>query len=152
MITLSKGEKKTLEITDGGEYIVRLTGEGAEVVVNERFDTNKSRITIIHDAPKTVSRVYSRGVLRAAQDSLVTIKIPNHAKGSDSYVHQRALLIGNGSAQMTPSLEIETNDVKAGHAATVQPLDDAHIFYLMSRGLKKDEATALLIDAFMEAQ
>lgn len=51
----------------------------------------------------------------------------------------------------TPCLEIEADDVKAGHAASSGHLDEEQMFYLETRGMSKLEAKAQLIKAFLKA-
>jgi Fe-S cluster assembly protein SufD len=45
-------------------------------------------------------------------------------------------------------LEIETNEVKASHAATTGHLDNDILFYLGSRGIEQQEAKKLVITSF----
>ena len=49
-------------------------------------------------------------------------------------------------------MEIEADDVKAGHAATIGKVDNDMLFYLQSRGIDKKEAEQLLIAGFFEEQ
>ena len=51
---------------------------------------------------------------------------------------------------LRPQLEIHTDDVRAAHGATTGALDDNMQFYLLSRGLDRDTARALLEWAFLE--
>jgi Fe-S cluster assembly protein SufD len=44
---------------------------------------------------------------------------------------------------------IDENDVRAGHAASVGRVDQAQMYYLMSRGLSKDVAERLVIRGFL---
>ena len=44
-----------------------------------------------------------------------------------------------------PELEIFADDVVCGHGATVGSLDPEQLFYLMARGIAKDEAVAMLL-------
>ncbi len=44
-----------------------------------------------------------------------------------------------------PSLLVDENEVNASHAATVGSLDEEKIFYLMSRGLTREEALKFII-------
>jgi Fe-S cluster assembly scaffold protein SufB len=53
-------------------------------------------------------------------------------------------------ADAIPGLEIETNEVKATHSASVAQINDEQIFYLMSRGMSEDEAKRLIIVGFFE--
>jgi Fe-S cluster assembly protein SufD len=47
-----------------------------------------------------------------------------------------------------PNLEILCNDVVCGHASSVGPLEEDHLYYLQSRGLRRERAERLLIRGF----
>ena len=47
-----------------------------------------------------------------------------------------------------PELEIYADDVKCSHGSTSGSLDKDSIYYLMTRGLNKQESTKLLIESF----
>lgn len=49
-----------------------------------------------------------------------------------------------------PMLEIENQDVRCSHAATVGRIDAEKLFYLMSRGIDRAAAEQILIDGFVE--
>ena len=51
---------------------------------------------------------------------------------------------------MRPQLEIYTDDVRCSHGATAGKLDEAMLFYLLSRGIDRDSAQRLLKWAFLE--
>ena len=64
------------------------------------------------------------------------IKIGKGAKGSESYLAGHSILLDKGAkSDAIPGLEIETNEVKATHSASVAQMDEYQIFHLMSRGL-----------------
>lgn len=48
-----------------------------------------------------------------------------------------------------PQLEIYTDDVKCSHGSTIGQLDHEAIFYMQARGISRDEARMLLMQAFM---
>lgn len=48
-----------------------------------------------------------------------------------------------------PQLEIYTDDVKCSHGSTIGQLDQDAIFYMQARGISKNEARMLLMQAFM---
>jgi Fe-S cluster assembly protein SufD len=48
-------------------------------------------------------------------------------------------------------LQIDADDVKCSHGATVGQLDDAQLFYLQSRGIPKERAKALLTQGFCDS-
>src|SRR3989344_9349435 len=78
------------------------------------------------------------------------IKIVKDANGVDDFLEMRLLLLDSKSqAVAEPKLEIEANEVKASHAATVGKIDEEELFYLQSRGVKRTEAEKLVIDGFL---
>jgi len=137
------------------QRVIRLAGEGAEVVVDEIFVSGnvQSDLTVIHDAMRTKSRVNTRGIVGKNQNTVAhaRVVIPKHGQLSDSFVGQHFLLLDDSAqAEAIPSLEIEADEVKASHAATISPLDSEKIFYLTSRGVSESEARKLLIQGFLK--
>jgi Fe-S cluster assembly protein SufD len=59
------------------------------------------------------------------------------------------LLSDDATMNSKPELEIYADDVKCSHGSTSGQLDEEAIFYLQSRGLSQESATALLIGAFL---
>ena len=47
-------------------------------------------------------------------------------------------------------LEIEANDLRCTHGATVSQVDDDQVFYLMSRGIPRDDAVRLIVEGFFQ--
>jgi Fe-S cluster assembly scaffold protein SufB len=60
------------------------------------------------------------------------------------------LLSPTARCNAVPGLEIETNDVKATHAASVSPIDDEKIFYMMARGISEPEAKRMVTLGFFD--
>ena len=61
------------------------------------------------------------------------------------------LLSDRAGADPIPVLEILTNDVaRCGHGATAGALDEAELFYVMSRGLDRASAEQLLVRGFFQ--
>ncbi|HSU72789.1 MAG TPA: SufD family Fe-S cluster assembly protein [Candidatus Binatia bacterium] len=107
---------------------------------------------VINGAPQTKATAMMHGVLdHAAKSSCTgTMRINKGAQGAQSQLAQHVLLLSkDAKAENFPYLEIEENDVTAGHAATVRPLDEEQLFYLRSRGLPDSEARRILLMAFL---
>jgi Fe-S cluster assembly protein SufB len=47
-------------------------------------------------------------------------------------------------------MDVEAEDVQIGHEATVTKVGDEQLFYLQSRGISEQEATAMIVNGFME--
>ncbi|PZA07224.1 MULTISPECIES: Fe-S cluster assembly protein SufB [unclassified Meiothermus] len=102
-----------------------------------------------HTSGTIVSKSISKGEGRASYRGLV--KVYEGAKHARVNVECDALLINPESRTDTyPYIEIEEDTAHVGHEATVSKLNDEQIFYLQSRGLKEDEAAALIVRGFIE--
>jgi Fe-S cluster assembly scaffold protein SufB len=64
-------------------------------------------------------------------------------------VFRNLLLSQSARAEAIPELEVMANEVAAAHGAASSPLDPMQMHYLMSRGLSKEEATAMLVEGFL---
>jgi Fe-S cluster assembly protein SufD len=77
------------------------------------------------------------------------IRIEKHAARSDAYQANRNLVLSDkAKATSIPMLEIDNNDVRCTHGATVGPVDPEHLFYLESRGIPEKTAKRMLIQGF----
>jgi Fe-S cluster assembly protein SufD len=47
-------------------------------------------------------------------------------------------------------LEIEANDLRCSHGATVSQVDESQVFYLMSRGISRADAGRLIVEGFFQ--
>lgn len=160
-LILKENQEKVLPLvwTSGSEEIVvnaELAGRGARLdVVGAFFLTNsdelKATINITHAAADTYSNTLLKSVLdeRAKAGLYGLVKINTGAKNTDTYFREDALLLSkNAKAEAIPSLEIDENEVKAGHASTVGPVDPEQIFYLMSRGVTQEEAKRMIVQGY----
>jgi len=154
-IVVKAGEEKMLLVIHDSpkseNVIVRLSGEGAKVRVDEIFlSDSKSDVKIVHDAPNTESFVFSRGAVSKEVGAFATIHIPKGMKNSKSVVKQRFILLNNSAkASATPALEVEESDVVASHSSSVAPLSEKELFYLQSRGFSEVESRKILVEALL---
>jgi Fe-S cluster assembly protein SufD len=79
------------------------------------------------------------------------IKVDPGAQKTDGYQRDDNLLLSaDARADSIPGLEIEADDVKCSHGATVGRVDDEQIFYANSRGLTRKEATRMIVAGFFQ--
>lgn len=108
---------------------------------------------LIFAAPHTTGRItsksISKGTGRASYRGLVQVlEGAHHAKCN---VECDALLLDEDAKTDTyPYIEVNEKQVTIGHEARVSKVSDEQIFYLQSRGLKKDEALTLIVSGFIE--
>jgi len=108
---------------------------------------------IVHAAPNTTSLVTSKSISmdggRAGYRGLV--RVEDGAEGVKSFVRCDALILDENSRSDTyPYMEIEEADAQLGHEATISKVGDDQLFYLRSRGLSEEEATAMIVAGFIE--
>jgi Fe-S cluster assembly protein SufB len=71
--------------------------------------------------------------------------------GVKSNVVCDALLLDPQSRSDTyPYIEVDEEDVTIGHEASVSKVGEEQLFYLMSRGLSKEDATTMVVSGFIE--
>ena len=115
-----------------GEYELR-------VVADHRARGTKGRITVRAVAGAGV-KVKIKGI----------IKIAKEAQETDDFLELRVLTLDKtAQAVAEPELEIEANNVKASHAASVGQVDSEQILYLMSRGLGEKRAKDEIVRGFL---
>jgi Fe-S cluster assembly protein SufD len=109
---------------------------------------------IVHDARACETREVVKSVVEGDGHAIFQGKITVTPEGqkTDAYQLSQAMLLSDHArADAKPELEILADDVKCSHGSTVGDLDDEQMFYLISRGIPRDEARAILIRAFAEA-
>jgi len=108
---------------------------------------------LIHNSPDSSGSLTARGVLKGSSQSIFKgmVKIKKGAKNSHSYLAHHAMLLDKRArSDAIPGLDIDTNEVKATHSASVAQIDEEQIFYLMARGLPHDDAKKLIVVGFFE--
>ncbi|HLF44339.1 MAG TPA: Fe-S cluster assembly protein SufD [Acidimicrobiia bacterium] len=137
---------------------VRLTGDGSssEVVglyFGEGEQTLDYRMVVTHEGKSTTSDVFLKGAVEDDAQSVFTglLRIEKDARGTSTFETNRNLVLSeNAKAQSVPNLEILCDDVVCGHASSVGPLEQEHLYYLQSRGLTRVRAERLLIRGFFQ--
>jgi len=129
------------------------SSEDVEIV----FGTEKQLFDISsnldHAGYSTRGRVMVKSIMKDESKSLFKgmIKIRKDAKISEAYLAGHAILLNKGShSDAIPGLEIETNEVKATHSASVSQIDEEQIFYLMCKGLDRESAKREIVHGFVE--
>jgi len=107
----------------------------------------------IHVAPNTTSNVVSRSISKGRGRTSYRghIRVLPKATNVKCNVRCDALLLDEESRSDTyPYMDIENPDVTFGHEATVSKVGEDQIFYLQSRGIDDQQATALIVNGFFE--
>jgi Fe-S cluster assembly protein SufB len=145
--TVTKGLIDNMLIGDGSRT------DTLEVVMaakTQRFDITAN---LNHKGQGTTGRVMVKGLGLDSSRTIFKgiIKIEQSAKNTNAYLAEHAMLLSpQARADAIPGLEIESDNVKATHSASVSQIDPEHLWYLMCRGLSREEATRLIASGFFE--
>lgn len=137
---------------------VWLMGEGAHGEVLSIAFANTGQILdagakMVHVAPNTTSLITSKSISKGGGRAIYRglVRVEEGAEGSKAFVRCDALLLDEDSRSDTyPSMEIEESNIDIGHEATVSKVGEDQLFYLMSRGLSEEQATAMVVAGFIE--
>ncbi len=138
------------------EIKAKATGAKCEMlffILGKNNSNFSAKIEAYHQAPKTQIKASLRAALtdKSAGHIEGNWKIEKGASGANAYFsHHTLLLSEEAKAKTSPNLEIKTDDVKAGHSASVGKIDEDALFYLLSRGLEETDARTLLVEGFFE--
>lgn len=106
-----------------------------------------------HNAPHTTSDLLFKGALRDDARTVWQgmIKVLPGAQKTDGFQANRNLVLSpEARADSIPGLEIEADDVRCTHAATIGKLEEQYVFYLMSRGMPRAEAERQIVLGFFD--
>jgi len=137
---------------------IDLVGEGANcdwhlATLANKKDNKTFDISFKHLVGKTTSNMNNYGVSR--DDSKIVFSGVSHivkgAKKSNAKQNAKIIVFDkNSQGVASPILKIDENDVQASHGAVVGQLNSDHMFYLMSRGLTRDDARTLITLGYLK--
>ncbi len=108
---------------------------------------------MFHLASSTTSLVTSKAICRDGGRAGYrgVVHVERGARQSRSFVRCDSLILDPISrADTYPTVEVEESEARIGHEATVSRINEDQLFYMQTRGLTEDEATAMLIAGFIE--
>mmetsp|Transcript_7264 Transcript_7264/g.13108 ORF Transcript_7264/g.13108 Transcript_7264/m.13108 type:complete len:541 (-) Transcript_7264:1104-2726(-) len=135
---------------------VDLDGSGAHGEIHGLSVGDMGRVSdlhssINHNVPQCTSDQLQKNVALSKGSAVFSGKIfvERDASGSDSAQLCRSLLLSSDARiDAMPILDINNDDVKATHGATIADLSEEQVFYLQSRGLAEDTAKFMLLTSF----
>lgn len=148
-------------VMNGGHVVADfdsdLVGEGSHAELKAVAISSGDQQQIIdtrvtNKAPHTVGHILQHGVV--LDHSTLTFNGIGHilkgASHSDAQQESRVLMLSDDArGDANPILLIDDNDVTAGHAASVGQIEAQDLYYLMSRGLRLEDAQHLVIRGFL---
>jgi len=134
-----------------------IEGEGSKADLKDIFLTNDNiflslRNDLIFRKSFTYGEEYSKGILldKSTVCFYGLARVDENLKKINAFVEGDALLLSNKASFFpVPSLEILSNDLRCTHAVNSAPLPEEKIFYMSSRGLKREDAIRMYIESYL---
>jgi len=138
------------------DFNARFNDEGSECMLNGLFMIGAEQLfdahtMIDHAKPHCNSHEHYKGILQDKSKGVFNgkVMVRQDAQKTNAFQQNNTILLSDDAVMNTkPQLEIFADDVKCSHGATIGKLNDEAKFYLKSRGIGEESATAMLIHAF----
>lgn len=108
---------------------------------------------VIHVAPETTSQIISKSISsgggRTSYRGLVQV-YPGATNVKSKVVCDALILDERSRSDTYPTMKIDEKNVQIEHEATVSKIGDEQMFYLMSRGISKEQAQSMIVNGFIE--
>ena len=138
------------------DFNARFNDEGSECMLNGLFMIDGEQLfdahtMIDHAKPHCNSHEHYKGILQDKARGVFNgkVMVRRDAQKTNAFQENNTILLSDDAVMNTkPQLEIFADDVKCSHGATIGKLNDEAKFYLKSRGIGEESATAMLIHAF----
>ena len=115
------------------------------------YDDNKFSINVKHKSNNSHSEVYNHGINMNTNKLTfdVTGIVPKEYSKCICNQDNQIINMDNGKSTILPKLLIDNFDVDSNHAAYIGKFRDEDLFYLMSRGISREESYKLLLNGFL---
>ncbi|WP_139120950.1 SufB/SufD family protein [Fervidobacterium thailandense] len=143
---------------NAGYFGLRVNGENVYSDIRPYYlGAGKTVIDILYlvrfYAGNSYSNVDAKGVLTDKSKLIFRgiMDITSGCKEAEAHQSNHALLLSEkAKVEAIPSLMVDEHEVVASHAASSAPVDEQTVFYLMSRGIPRDEAIRMIVKGVFE--
>jgi len=139
-----------VDIEHAGEHAFAKFNNVYLLAPRQHFDLHS---TIEHASPNGTTEENARGIIgdRAKAVFNGRIHIHRHAQKTLAELNNRNLLLTRGAQINTkPELEIYADDVQCAHGATVAEIDEEALYYMLTRGIDRQQALVMLNFGFVQ--
>ena len=126
-------------------------GEFYSVALTSKRQQADTGTKMTHIGKNTRSTIISKGISAAHGSNAYRglVRVNPGADNARNYTQCDSLLLGNQCAAHTfPYIEVKNDTAQVEHEATTSKISDDQLFYLMQRGLKEEEAVAMIVNGF----
>ncbi len=137
---------------------INIIGENSKVEIKRLNFSNENqniehKINVLHDSIRSTSHytnfLFAKDSSRIKVD--ITAKIKEGMYLSNASQENRGVLLGKEAViEVDPKLLIDCDDVLASHGAAIGTIDPEALYYLMSRGITKENSEKLIVGSYFE--
>lgn len=157
----SKYENTTITLSGSlvrNNHNVILSAQNCEAHLNGLFTTKSNQLVdnhtlMDHQMPNCESNELYKGIITDKSVGVFNGKIyvRKDAQKTNAYQSSKNILLSDDATINTkPQLEIYADDVKCSHGTSTGKIDEAAVFYLNARGIGRESAKKLLLNAFAQ--
>lgn len=136
---------------------IRVTGAAGHAEVRwaahaKKRETQELSAHVLFAAPRGSGETELRAAVEEHAITLLRgkVEVARGAKGTETHLTEQVLLLDpTAKTDAVPELSIATNEVKAGHRATISKISPEDLFYLASRGIPAREARRMYVEGFL---
>jgi len=128
------------------------TSDAKVISVGKNAQQNSLTTQAVHFGKSTDSNMVTRAVMKDSASAIINgiTKIEHGATKANGVQTEKVLMLSpKARGDANPILLIDEDDVTAGHAASVGQVNPEQVYYLMSRGISKQNAERLIIYGFL---
>lgn len=126
-------------------------GEFFSVALTNNHQQADTGTKMIHMGKNTKSTIISKGISQKQSQNTYRglVKIMKNAENARNFSECDSLLFGSECGAHTfPTIEVNNSSSKVEHEATTSKISEEQLFYLISRGLKEEDAISLIVSGF----
>lgn len=152
---------KVFTLSKGGELLrnnlnIYLDEEYASSEIYSAYLCNNmhidNNVSVTHNVGKCNSLQFYKGVVKGKGRASFTgkINVASNSEGTVASQLNKSIILDNAIVNIRPQLNINTDDIKCSHGATIGNLNEDEIFYLETRGIDENTSKKIIIDSFFE--
>ena len=157
VLNIPDGVSRYRDIEISNNIVVEQTGEGCRTeIYGLAYLRGEEKVTMETHVHHSVGGGTSDQLVKFVPDGracghfIGDLKIAPNAQKTEAHQTNRNLVLSEEAEMRTqPQLEIYADDVQATHGASTGQLDESALFYMQQRGIGKEKARQLLVNAFM---
>lgn len=141
-------------INSSSKVSINLDSENVELKYyynNINYDNNQFNLEVNHLVSNTKSYVFNHGVNVGSSklNYFINGVVLKTSSGCICDQENQIINMSNGKSNISPNLLIDNYDVISNHSAYIGKFRDEVLFYLMSRGISRNESYRLLLNGFL---